>query len=380
MSFPYNRKDRLQIAQKTKSKIKKVNWNARKIEKRAQRDKEFLESVENSAYHNDNKQNVWNEQPKLGNQSKWYNLSVALPGSILNNAQCAELQTYLAGEIARTCAVFCVDEVVVFDETAKMTERQVDAYYSGSWANSAQNPLDSNIEGNFYLAKILEYLECPQYLRKSLFPLQRPLKYAGLLNPLDAMHHLRAHDLQIPYREGVVLHRPMNKGHGPLCDVGLDRELQLPPHLTLPPGTRVTLKILDSENPKKLKGEVTSPSVIRKESGIYWGYKVRIAKSLSEVVCNSKYDVIIGTSERGTPLNQLNIEFKENCNILIVFGGLGGLEIAVDADEGISETDPAACFTNYVNSLDDQGSRIIRTEEAIPITLAALKYKLNELG
>lgn len=43
-------------------------------------------------------------------------LSVALPGSILNNAQSLELRTYLAGQIARACAIFCVDEVVVFDE------------------------------------------------------------------------------------------------------------------------------------------------------------------------------------------------------------------------------------------------------------------------
>lgn len=45
-----------------------------------------------------------------------YTLSVALPGSILNNAQSLELRTYLAGQIARACAIFCVDEIVVFDE------------------------------------------------------------------------------------------------------------------------------------------------------------------------------------------------------------------------------------------------------------------------
>lgn len=45
-----------------------------------------------------------------------YTLSVALPGSILDNAQSPELRTYLAGQIARACAIFCVDEIVVFDE------------------------------------------------------------------------------------------------------------------------------------------------------------------------------------------------------------------------------------------------------------------------
>lgn len=45
-----------------------------------------------------------------------YTVSVALPGSVLDNAQSTELRTYLAGQIARACVVFCVDEVIVFDE------------------------------------------------------------------------------------------------------------------------------------------------------------------------------------------------------------------------------------------------------------------------
>lgn len=63
--------------------------------------------------------------------------------------------------------------------------------------------------------------------------------------------------------------------------------------------------------------------------------------------------------------------------ILLVFGGLQGLENAVNSDEQIESEDPADLFNHYVNSLPDQGSRIIRTEEAIPITLTALKMKLD---
>ena len=52
----------------------------------------------------------------VSSPGRHYTLSVALPGSILNNAQSLELRTYLAGQIARACAIFCVDEIVVFDE------------------------------------------------------------------------------------------------------------------------------------------------------------------------------------------------------------------------------------------------------------------------
>ena len=43
-------------------------------------------------------------------------VSIALPGSIIDNAQSLELKTYLVGQIARAAVVFRVSEIVVFDE------------------------------------------------------------------------------------------------------------------------------------------------------------------------------------------------------------------------------------------------------------------------
>lgn len=47
----------------------------------------------------------------------------------------------------------------------------------------------------------------PRYLRKSLFPMHRDLRLAGLLPPLDCPHHLRFED-ESPYREGVTVDAP----------------------------------------------------------------------------------------------------------------------------------------------------------------------------
>lgn len=56
--------------------------------------------------------------------------------------------------------------------------RQRQDYCSGQWCSKL--PVHSgNVECNFHLAKILEFMECPQYLRKALFPLQKTLQYAG---------------------------------------------------------------------------------------------------------------------------------------------------------------------------------------------------------
>lgn len=84
--------------------------------------------------------------------------------------------------------------------------------------------------------------------------------------------------------------------------------------------------------------------------------------------------------------------------MLIVFGGLGGLEVSLD------EEDPAKIaplFDHYVNTCPSQGSRTIRTEvrdndsvflrhcflptdcnfqEAILITMSALRTEINRSG
>jgi predicted SPOUT superfamily RNA methylase MTH1 len=75
-------------------------------------------------------------------------------------------------------------------------------------------------ENNERLVKVLEYLECPQYLRKALFPPHRYLEAVGLLNPIETPHHLRKTD-QWEYREGVVVDMPNKDGKGSFVDIGL---------------------------------------------------------------------------------------------------------------------------------------------------------------
>lgn len=165
--------------------------------------------------------------------SRKYTLSVALPSSILYNVPTPELKTRLVGSIARICAVFNVDEIVVFDDG---TEQPA----PGQWRRDRESggaPTmgrkrewnDENDEGgatghhegkgddaaaaapafdaSSFMAMILQYLETPQYLRKQLFPMHPNLRLAGLLPPLDCPHHLRFEE-ESPYREGIVVDEP----------------------------------------------------------------------------------------------------------------------------------------------------------------------------
>jgi len=222
-------------------------------------------------------------------------VSLALPGSILDNAQSPELRTYLAGQIARALAVFNVDEVVIFDESGKAKSE------SNSGLNRKSDP-------NILLARILQYLECPQYLRKNFFPKHSDLQYAGLLNPLDTPHHMKVDD-DMPYREGVVLDRPVKKGSGSFVNVGMRKEVRI--DKSIKPGVRVTVKMEDTSGTKFYTGMVVSPSAPRTKEGLYWGYSVRLASSFGAIFTQSPYkegyDITIGTSERGTSVDDLEL-------------------------------------------------------------------------
>ncbi|NWH73309.1 CI114 methyltransferase, partial [Piaya cayana] len=241
------------------------------------------------------------EQKEDAGDGRHYTLSVALPGSILNNAQSLELRTYLAGQIARACAIFCVDEIVVFDEQGEDV-KSVEGDFEG---------IGKRGKACVQLARILQYLECPQYLRKSFFPKHEDLQFAGrLLNPLDSPHHMRV-DEDSEYREGVVLDRPTKPGKGSFVNCGMRKEVQIDRQLQ--PGLRVTVRLEEPQKPEARvrKGTVVSSHHPRTASGLYWGYSVRLASCLSAVFseCPFKegYDLSIGTSERGSSVDQATL-------------------------------------------------------------------------
>lgn len=65
---------------------------------------------------------------------------------------------------------------------------------------------------------------------------------------------------------------------------------------------------------------------------------------------------------------------------LILFGGLQGIEAALENDENLTVDDPALLFDHYINALPTQGTRTIRTEEAILVTLSALQSKMDQIN
>ena len=166
------------------------------------------------------------ESVPVRNKPRFSTLSIAVPGSVLSNCQTRELKTHLVGQIARACTIYHVDEVVVFDDKLAKDNKGASRFHhhnsnrdrghndstSGEPADNEKNNhhendnnKDSSVDRSCaFLARVLQYCECPQYLRRHFFPRHPDLQFAGLLPPIDAPHHVRMDD-RSKYREGAVM-------------------------------------------------------------------------------------------------------------------------------------------------------------------------------
>ena len=289
-----------------------------------------------------------------------YTVTVGIPGSILRQAQTKELRTALIGQVARACSLYEVDEIVIF----------IDSTYEAQ--------LEPERQLSVLFTRILQYIECPPYLRKDLFPMHPDLKFCGLLPPLEIPHHMRRDDIA-QYREGVTIDKFSESSDNSIVNVGLMNEVQI--DHALKPGTRVTVRIEQPGKPKKLmSGTACAPSEPSEKYGLYWGYQTRLCSQMSEVFSGCPheggYDLMIGMSREDGDASLEDAAFKlpPFKHALLLFGGEGGLKSGVDADESlhVHGRDTRSLFSHYLNVCSGNGSRRIRPEEEVMVALTRM--------
>lgn len=274
-------------------------------------------------------------------------LAIAIPVSIISDIPHLREKTLEIGLIGRAAAIFRVDEIVIFSDTA------------GSPNQKRERAL---------IATLLTYMETPQYLRKRLFQIKPELRYAGILPPLRTPHHPlehRAKKLKTgENREGVVI--SVNEA-GSLVDIGVENPVLLP-NKELPINKRITITITKTGKPIR--------AVLANLANInyYWGYTVTPSKgSIGKVVKSGKYDLVIATSKMGVPLAKISEELAERWkkahSVLVAFGGPSHSLQNIIAKESLS-LDKIADLT--VNTIPNQGTETVRTEEALYASLALL--------
>lgn len=273
-----------------------------------------------------------------------------------------------AGRIARALAVFSVDEIIIFDDSPVASRpRQSDhTAYTG------------DTDPSHFLTHVLSYLEAPPFMRKALFPLHPNLGKTSQLPNMDMPHHPHPREWN-PYREGVVVAGKTSTGKGRLVDVGSEARVEIDDEI--PIKTRVTLKFSQDETQRP---QCIDPQTPRTEGGYYWGYSVRKCGSLSSVFTECPYeggyDISIGTSERGVPASRAFPPSKrvQFTHLLLTFGGPRGLEYAAMNDEELINMEiqgprTKELFDHWINILPNQGSRGIRTDEAVFMALSTLR-------
>lgn len=273
-------------------------------------------------------------------------LSVAIPASFVSDVPHLREKTFRIGLVGRALAIFRVDEVIVYPDFPQTDQKR-----------------DINL-----ISTVLAYMETPQYLRKRLFKIQPELQYAGVLPPLRTPHHPlanRTEDLKVgEFREGVVL---LHSKEGSQVDVGVEQPA-LVADVKLKPNTRVTMKII--ELGKHLKAVLANPTEIK----VYWGFKVNVSKvPFGQLVKNGQFDLVVATSRKGKPIeaviDELTKSWKQSSKRLVAFGAptQGLHEIA--AHERLRLEDLARFV---VNTIPEQGTETVRTEEALYASLAVL--------
>lgn len=268
-------------------------------------------------------------------------ISIAIPTSITSDAKTLREQTIKIGYIGRAAAIFRVEEIMVYSDGSGDPE---------------------------LIRDVLSYIETPPYLKRVLIPLTPKLRFAGVIPPLKAPHHVPPDVFGTMYREGVVLDRYEDRC---LIDIGLDRK-GLAYGRCPGRGSRVTVQIVRSTSSYYLVDIVD-----RSKPDVYWGYSVYMFSSLKELLTDlrARGYLVIVASKKGTAIDMLenslanSLRGKERLAILF-----GGPYLDVDEIAYRESIDLKSSADYVVNFIPRQGVVNIRTEEAVIAALSITNY------
>jgi predicted SPOUT superfamily RNA methylase MTH1 len=267
-------------------------------------------------------------------------LSVAVPASLVSEYANLRDKTEVMGRLARSTAIFRAEEIVIYPD----------------------QPDESAL-----IKLILGYVETPQYLRKYLYKVRPELQYAGTLQPLRTPHHqLEAHAANLrvgEFREGVLFDQ---QGVN-VVDIGVEKPIRF---VSKSPsrGSRVTVRVIEAGP------EPRCEMARRAEIPAYWGYEIQASKKpLGELASGGYYDLTIATSRTGSPIaseeERLRSKLAEARNVLVAFGSP---RVGIQEMLKHEHRDVADCFQFNLNTIPEQGTETVRTEEAVHATLAVL--------
>ncbi len=259
-------------------------------------------------------------------------IQLAVPSSFTRETADHKIKTYKVGLLARAAAVFNVNEIVIYR--------------------------DATHDESLFIATVLRYMETPQYLRKLLFPRSKDLRHVGVVPPLKTPHHVTSHG---DVRDGVVI--DVGTDHA-WVEIGLDCPALLR-GTDLRKGERVTVKVFSRDKPEAEAVETTPER---------WGYSVKVAHSIGDVLSG----LVVSTSRYGEIVQPATIEEIKRRRVDMLTFVFGAPHRGVEAllnDAGLSMEEVSDFI---VNTIPNQGTETVRTEEAIMATLSVFNVGLYD--
>ncbi|WP_137288179.1 putative RNA uridine N3 methyltransferase [Natronorubrum halophilum] len=308
-------------------------------------------------------------------------VSVLVPSSLTREAEDKREATRKLGYVARAATVFRADRLLIFaDEEGE----------------------HGQFDGGF-VETVLRYAATPPYLRNEAWGMRDELEYAGILPPLRAMSQTGSEsDDSGSSRQGIVTEVGPEGRVRVNCGLQHPISLNVPPKMEVEEGERVTVRI-SSRRPVRAKlvdeplpglsVERTdlSAALGREDAGVCiaasrFGEELTVGrlKTLAGRTERDGMTVVFGAPERGLPdilgIEESAVEASSGQDGAI--DPSSGEDDAIEsssaagdtADDGVEPTaDPG--FDLWLNTVPDQGSKVVRTEEALFATLAPLSLR-----
>ena len=274
--------------------------------------------------------------------------SVLVPSSLTREAEDKREATRKLGYVARAATIFRVDRLVVFPDEDGERKRDGD-----------------------FVRTVLEYAATPPYLKREAWGKRRELEYVGVLPPLLPASRTGSESNDSgSLRQGIVTEVGPEGRVRVNCGLQHPISLNTPPGMEVAEGERVTVRV-SSRRPVRarlvdepLPGLDVSQSTIQAALGREDAGVTIAASRHGDELSVSRLDTLAGRiQDEGTT---------------VVFGapdrGLPPI-LGVDADAVDSnavESGDLPGFDLWVNSIPNQGSEVVRTEEAMFATLGCL--------
>ncbi|SNZ06955.1 hypothetical protein SAMN06269185_1343 [Natronoarchaeum philippinense] len=300
-------------------------------------------------------------------------VSLLVPSSLVREAEDKREATRKIGYVARAATVFRADRLTVFP----------DAEGERRW-------------GGGFVETVLRYAATPPYLRKEAWGRRDELEYAGILPPLLASSQTGSgSDGPGSTRQGIVTEVGPDGRVRVNCGMQHPISLGVPPGMEVTEGERVTVRISSREPVRAKLVETPLPgfSVERADLEEALGREdagVRIATSrfgenlttsrigtLAGRVRSEGTTVAFGAPERGLPAMLDGVSVEDVAPEGQRGGGDAVPAESESSDGGDSsridvESDAPNRFDLWLNTVPNQGSEVVRTEEAMFASLACL--------